>query len=92
MHRPHETNDLLEFRLFLEVAESRPQSRHSRSRSCGTVLEDLRVQAVRLKPVDRGEVASAARPYPGPEHLHDAEVPALPAREVSTARDTARRC
>src|SRR5256886_3815278 len=87
---PDETDDLLEFRLLLEGPLSpRPQSGPLLVHVLAEpVLEDLRVQAVRLKPIDRREVAS--RPQgriQGPEHLHDAQGSLRDRlREVAAAR------
>src|SRR6266480_4133011 len=88
--RSDESDDLFEFRLLLEGAlgprsESGPLLIHVFPEP---VLEDLRVQAVRLEPVDGGEVTP--RPQGGverPEHLHDAEGPlGHRLREVPAAR------
>src|SRR5439155_1602156 len=74
--RADETDDFLELRLFLQ----RPLRPRSQLRPVlvhvlpEPVLQDLRVQAVRLKPVDRREMPPS--PQGGvqcPEHLHDAE-------------------
>src|SRR5207249_770406 len=74
--RADETDDFLELRLFLQ----RPLRPRSQLRPVlvhvlpEPVLQDLRVQAVRLKPVDRREMPPS--PQGGvqcSEHLHDAE-------------------
>src|SRR5919201_838436 len=74
--RAHEPDDLLEFRLLLQSAlgpgaEGGPFLVHVLPEP---VLQGLRVQAVRLEPVDRGEVPPGPEGrVEGPEHLHDAQ-------------------
>src|SRR5437773_4989876 len=76
--RADEPDDLLKLRLLLEGPlgprpEAGPLLVHILPEP---VLEDLRVQAVRREPVDRGEVTSRPqRSVQGPEHLHDPERP-----------------
>src|SRR6266705_985846 len=74
--RADEADDFLELRLFLQRARGprsqlRPVLVHVLPEP---VLQDLRVQAVRLQPVDRREVPPSPQGgVQGPEHLHDAE-------------------
>src|SRR3989454_7635150 len=74
--RADEPDDFLELRLLLQGAlrprsQLRPLLVHVLPEP---LLQDLRVQAVRLKPVDRREVPPSPQGgVQGPEHLHDAE-------------------
>src|SRR3989442_124032 len=74
--RADEPDDFLQFRLLLQRAlrprsQLRPFLVHVLPEP---VLQDLRVQAVRLKPVYRREVPPSPQGgVQGPEHLHDAE-------------------
>src|SRR5438876_6055557 len=74
--RADEPDDFLELRLFLQRAGGpRSQLRTVLVHALPEpVLQDLRVQAVRLQPVDRREVPPSPQGgVQGPEHLHDAE-------------------
>src|SRR6266705_2266153 len=74
--RADEPDDFLELRLFLQRARGprsqlRPFLVHVLPEP---VLQDLRVQAVRLEPVDGREVPPSPQGgVQSPEHLHDAE-------------------